>query len=337
MRANNARQQGVALLTVLLVVAMATVLAVAMVKAQQGLLMRSGSVFSQDQAYLYTLGAEAMAKSVLQDDKDKDQNKSNPQDTLKENWAKKLPAFPVEGGSVQAQIEDLQGRFNLNDLWQDGQINMAAVSMYQRLLASLDISPTLASPVIDWLDEDNMPYDSDGAEEDWYLRLKPAYRAANRYFVSTSELTLLRGYSPDIVAKLQPYVVALPVFTPININTASANVMAALADNLTLAQAKDMIDNRPADGYGAVDSFMQLPAFTGLSVEERASLSKQLAVSSRFFRVAAIAEIDNRQRVLTAVIARDDSATLHTISRDWSQQWQTPVINNTTTSTKAKP
>ena len=333
----QSQQQGVALLTVLLVVAMATVLAVAMVKAQQALLQRSSSVFSQDQAYLYTLGAESFAKSILQEDKEKDQNKNTPQDSLSETWAKKTPPFPVDGGMVQAKIDDLQGRFNLNNLVQeDGQVNLDALTMFQRLLLDLEISPALASPVIDWIDTDNLPNDSDGAEEDWYLRLKPAYRSANRPFVSVSELSLLRGFTPDIVAKLSPYVSALPVFTPINVNTASAVVLAAMGDSMTLVMAKDMVDKRPSAGYGTVDAFMEQPMFSGLESHVKQNLSKLLGVRSQFFSVSAEAEIDGRHRVLTSVIARDDSATLRTISRDWSQQWQTPVINNTT-STKAKP
>ncbi len=324
MQHNKFYQQGVALITVLLIVAMATVLAVAMVKSQQNLLRRSGSVFSQDQAYLYTLGAESFAKSVLQDDKEKDKNKNTPQDTLNETWAKKIPAFPVEGGFVQAQIEDLQGKFNLNNLLQeDGQVNMAALAMYQRLLVSLDISAILVSPVIDWLDKDNLPYDSDGAEEDWYLRLKPAYRAANHPFVSISELALLRGYTPDIVAKLRPYVCALPKATTININTAPDAVLAALTDNLTLNMAKDMVQNRPKEGYGSVDNFLQQAIFATLSVEDRQKISPLLGVSSQFFSVLAESEIDNRRRVLKSVIAFDEEANAQTITRDWSQQWQT--------------
>ena len=324
MQHNKFYQQGVALITVLLIVAMATVLAVAMVKSQQNLLRRSGSVFSQDQAYLYTLGAESFAKSVLQDDKEKDKNKNTPQDTLNETWAKKIPAFPVEGGFVQAQIEDLQGKFNLNNLLQeDGQVNMAALAMYQRLLVSLDISAILVSPVIDWLDKDNLPYDSDGAEEDWYLRLKPAYRAANHPFVSISELALLRGYTPDIVAKLRPYVCALPKATTININTAPDAVLAALTDNLTLNMAKDMVQNRPKEGYGSVDNFLQQAIFGTLSAEDRQKISPLLGVSSQFFSVLAESEIDNRRRVLKSVIAFDEEANAQTITRDWSQQWQT--------------
>ncbi len=82
------RQRGVALLTVLLVVAMASILAVTMLKAQQSLLQRSASVFTQDQAYLYTLGAETLARTVLQEDRDKDQQNGEAQDTLGEDWAR---------------------------------------------------------------------------------------------------------------------------------------------------------------------------------------------------------------------------------------------------------
>ncbi|HMX98367.1 MAG TPA: type II secretion system minor pseudopilin GspK [Agitococcus sp.] len=327
------KQQGVALITVLLVVAMAMVLAVAMVKSQQSLLRRSSSVFSQDQAYLYTLGAESFAKSILQDDKDKDKNKNTPQDSLNENWAKKIPAFPVEGGFVQAQIEDLQGKFNLNTIWQEGQIDMAAVTTYQRLLVALDISPMLVSPIIDWLDTDNLPYDSDGAEEDWYLRLKPAYRAANHPFVSIEELALLRGYTPEIVAKLKPYVSALPAKTTININTASDVVLAALSDNLTLNMAKDMVSRRPKEGYGSVDNFMQLSEFANLSQEDKQKISKLIGVSSGFFSVLAESEIDNRRRILQATVAFDESSNAQTIRRDWSQQWRPQVqISSSTTS-----
>jgi general secretion pathway protein K len=112
------RQGGVALLTVLLVVAMASILAVTMIKAQQSLLQRAASVFTQDQAYLYTLGAETLARTVLAGrpaDNDK-QKGGEAQDSLGEDWARRVPPFPVEGGAVQARLIDQQGKFNLNTL-----------------------------------------------------------------------------------------------------------------------------------------------------------------------------------------------------------------------------
>lgn len=330
------RQRGVALLTVLLVVALVTMLAASMLKAQQSLLQRSASTFSQDQAYLYALGAETLARVVLQDDADSDKNKQNPQDALNESWAKRVPPFPVEGGSVQARIEDLQGRFNLNNLWQDGQVNADAVAMYQRLLQQLGLSPGLASAVIDWLDPDNMPYDSEGAEEDWYLRLKPAYRSANRQIVDISELALLRGYTPEVVAKLTPYVCALPTVTAINVNTASPMLISALSDSISFNVAKQIVAERPTDGYGSLDVFLQQPVFSGLGSDARQALAKQLGLRSQYFQVLAEAEIDGKRRVLSSLIVRADGP-LRTIRRDWSQQWQSAAAGTTSNDMKANP
>ncbi|HEX5278267.1 MAG TPA: type II secretion system minor pseudopilin GspK [Fluviicoccus sp.] len=320
MNSPRKRQSGVALLTVLLVVAMASILAVSMIKAQQALLQRSASVFTQDQAYLYTLGAETLARTVLQSDSDNDKQDGQAQDTLGEDWARKVPPFPVEGGAVQARLEDLQGRFNLNSLWQDNQVNMAAYRVYQRLLEQVGVSGGLVSPVIDWLDPDSLPYDSEGAEEDWYLRLKPAYRNANRPFASVSELSLLRGYTPEIVQKIAPYVCALPVATAINVNTASPMLMASLSDSISFNMAKEMVKERAGKGYGSVDAFLQQPGFSGMSADDRQALAKLLDVRSRFFEVRAEAEIDGKRRVLSARLMRSDNA-IKTLDRDWSRQW----------------
>lgn len=316
------RQDGVALLTVLLVVAMASILAVSMIKAQQALLQRSASVFTQDQAYLYTLGAETLAKTVLQDDLDRDRNGGGEaKDSLGEDWARRVPPFPVEGGAVQAKLYDLQGRFNLNSLWQDNQVNPAALRIYQRLLEQAGGSSGLASPVIDWLDPDSLPHDSEGAEEDWYLRLKPAYRSANRPMVSVSELSLLRGYTGEVIAKLSPYVTALPTATPINVNTAGPMLIASLSDSISYNMAKEMVKERPSDGYGSVDAFLQMPGFSTLGSDDRQALAKMLSVKSDYFEVLAEAEIDGRRRVLTARLLRADGG-IKTLDRDWSRQWK---------------
>ncbi|RZU45169.1 type II secretion system protein K (GspK) [Fluviicoccus keumensis] len=321
-------QQGVALLTVLLVVAMASMLAVSMIKAQQSLLQRSSSVFTQDQAYLYTLGAETLARTVLQDDTDRDKQKNPSQDALGEDWARRVPPFPVEGGAVQAKLDDLQGRFNVNSLWQDNQVNPTALKVYQRLLAQVGVSPGLASPLIDWLDPDSLPYDSEGAEEDWYLRLKPAYRTANRAMVSTSELALLRGYTPEVIRKIAPYVCALPANTAININTADPMLIASLSDSISFNMAKEMVKERPSDGYGSVERFLQLPGFSALSSDDRQALTKLLDVRSRFFEVRAEAEIDGKRRVLSARLMRTESG-IRTLDRDWSRQWTVATTTET--------
>jgi general secretion pathway protein K len=234
----------------------------------------------------------------------------------------------VEGGAVQARLEDLQGRFNLNSLWQDNQVNMAAYGVYQRLLAQVGVSTGLVSPVIDWLDPDSLPYDSEGAEEDWYLRLKPAYRNANRPFASISELALLRGYTPEIVQKIAPYVCALPTVTAINVNTAAPMLIASLSDSISYNMAKEMVKERPGKGYGSVDNFLQQPGFSSMTADDRQALAKLLDVRSRFFEVRAEAEIDGKRRVLSARLMRTDNA-VKTLDRDWSRQWNLATPTDT--------
>ena len=66
----------------------------------------------------------------------------------------------------------------------------------------------LADSLVDWLDSDNLPYSSAGAEDDYYLRQNPAYRAANRKFQSISELRLVKGVTAEVWNKLAPFVCA---------------------------------------------------------------------------------------------------------------------------------
>ena len=60
-------------------------------------------------------------------------------DSLGEDWATQLPTFVVEGGSVGAWIEDLQGRFNLNALVADGSASTAAVERLRWLLEAQEL------------------------------------------------------------------------------------------------------------------------------------------------------------------------------------------------------
>ncbi len=110
------RQRGVALITVLLIVFMASVAAASLMTLQGYTLHRSTLLLNQQQARLYTLGAEQWAISLLKRDLRNDLEQNERVDTLQEDWATIPPSLPVEGGSISGRIEDLQGRFNLNNL-----------------------------------------------------------------------------------------------------------------------------------------------------------------------------------------------------------------------------
>jgi general secretion pathway protein K len=257
------RQRGVALVTALLVVSLATVAAVAMATRLQVDVRRTGNLLHGEQAYAYALAAESWAEVILR----RDANDSKI-DTLAEDWATALPPIAVEGGFVNGHIEDLQGRFNVNNLvGADGKPSVPDLEYFKRLLGVLEIEPGLATALLDWIDADINATYPDGAEDDVYLLETPPYRAANRPLVSISELRLVKGYSAEIIALLEPYITALPEPTAINVNTASPVVLQALHAELGPMDAEQIIAARGDDGFPELGAFMALDALAGLQLD----------------------------------------------------------------------
>src|ERR1700751_3623177 len=129
---------------------------------------------------------------------------------------------------LTAQLEDLQGRFNLNNLVkQDGTPDPVAVTAFQQLLGAVGLEPKWAGYMVDWIDRDIVPSVPAGAEDSVYLGQSPPYRTPNRYITSASELLALPGFGRDRYLKLAPYVTALPYGSPLNICTAPGLVLDA--------------------------------------------------------------------------------------------------------------
>lgn len=314
------RMRGVALLTVLLVVALATTLAVGMIRAQHLALQHAGGLFNQDQAWLYTQGAEDFVRDLLSQDFKDDRRRGSQTDNLDEFWAKPFPPFPVDGGMIHARLSDAQGRFNLNRLWHDGAPDQAAQDIFERLLTNLGLPNSLSPALIDWMDSDSEPTGSDGAEDDFYSRLERPYRVANLPLSDLSELRLIKGFTPEVVAKLRPHVSALPATALLNVNTADAAVLVALSPTLSSRTATELNSQRPAKGWASIDEFLREPVFNGLEGTQKTALMTQISVNSHYFQLLADAVIAGRHSVLVAMLARSDSGTLQVIARDFSQK-----------------
>ncbi|HFD80151.1 MAG TPA: general secretion pathway protein GspK [Gammaproteobacteria bacterium] len=294
-----ARQHGVALITALLVVAIASVAAVAMTTRQQLDIRRTGNLLHSEQAWAYVLGAEAWARVVLARDANESQI-----DTLKEDWATRPPASIVEGGYIVGRIIDLQGRFNVNSLVQGGKADEAAITQYKRLLRRLELEETLADPLVDWIDANLDERFPDGAEDNSYLLLNPPYRAANRPLADITELRLVKGYSAEVLSKLLPYVTALPQPTAINVNTASAEVLSTVADGLSLADGESLLEARGEDGFASVDNFLKEAVLAGKNVD-----ADMLTVSSQWFLMVSEANVGRGRARLASLIQRDTKGT----------------------------
>ncbi|MCG6865313.1 MAG: type II secretion system minor pseudopilin GspK [Thiogranum sp.] len=287
-------QRGVALVTALLVVAIATVAAVSMANRQQLDIRRTASLLHGEQAWAYVLGAENWAKVVLRRDARESQI-----DSLAEDWSTQPPVSFVEGGSIVGRLIDLQGRFNVNNLVRGGSVDADSLEFYKRLLQRLDIDERLADPLVDWIDADINARFPDGAEDDAYLLLDPPYRAANRPLADTSELRLVKGYDAEVVAKLLPHVSALPERTALNVNTADATLLSVVAPGMTVAEGESLVEARGEEPFESVAKFMQAPALAGRTVA-----TGTIGVTSNWFLMLSEANIGQGRARLASTIQR---------------------------------
>ena len=297
------RMRGVALIIALVVVALATVMA-ARIGAQAALDQRRGTtLLAQQQGFQVALGAEAWAIEVLRDARE-----HSTIDSLDEAWATPLPPLPIDGGTLQGQLEDMQGRFNLNNLVKpDGTRNDLAFAHFQRLLQRLELEPKWASLMLDWIDADSIADGVDGAEDGFYMGLSPPYRTANRPVTSTSELLALPGFGAERYRRLQPFVAALPPGTLLNVCTAPGIVLDTLVAGLDRfgQDAKQLASNREKGCFPLKDDIKTaLPSLLA-KPEQQQQVMDSLSQSSNWFRSTTVVSLGTTELTLYSLIERN--------------------------------
>jgi general secretion pathway protein K len=313
------RQRGMALITVVLVVAVVTVVCAGIIARQQVSIRSSGNQLHVRQALHYAMGGEILAKAILQRDLAQG-NPSKSVDHLGERWAKPNQPFALdEGGLLQIQIIDLTSRFNINTLVRNGQPDKNAMAQFQRLMLSLQIDAPYTDRLVDWLDADDQPSGGYGAEDNQYLLDPPAYRAANREIADVSELRLILDMTPEHYHRLLPYVSALPADATLNVNTASARVLMTLADGISLSTAQGLIAARGSEGYADMSNFTA--QLGGLKLQ-----SQKLDVSSRYFQAISDVTVGDRRQVLRSTLHRASDGKVYVLSRDLGQGALMPVV-----------
>ena len=273
-------QTGVALITAILVVALAAILAASLLDHLNFDIRRTQNILIQDQASLYNEKYLAASRGMLYEDRVNTEN-----DTLIEadEYKKLMGILPEEGSVVSSNIIDLQGKFNLNNLASTpGETLNRYRTEYIALLGQFDIDPvlldTLADRLIDWLDGNDEPVSANGAEFDTYLGLTPPYRPGNQLMVSISELRQVHGYTRDIFRELKDHICALPISnSPINVNTASEEVL-----NSTSAlngRVADILSTRKTSPYETIASL------TASTPAPNNATPTGISVSSEYFLV----------------------------------------------------
>ena len=269
------RQSGAAVLVAMLVVAMAAMAAGSFMFRSQVEWRRLENLRRQDQARMVLRAADEWAASVLREDA-----LHSSVDHRGEAWATQLPPVEAEGYRLSGKIDDQDGRFNLNNLVANGKIDPVQLSVFTRLLRVLHLPENLAVFVADWLDADNIPANEGSAESAYYAGLSPPYQAANRPLASVNELLRVKGFDRNVLSALLPFVTALPSNTPINVNTAPPEVLAALVEGLALDGAYSLVAQRDRTYYRNTQDFQ-------LALPHGMSLPGGISVSSQYFLVRA--------------------------------------------------
>jgi len=301
----STRQQGVALLTVLLVTALMAVLALSMSWQRRLEMRRTANLAESDQAQLLTLGLEDWAGKVLRRDRSQ-----NDRDHGGELWAQGLPPTPVEQGMVSGGITDLQGRLNLNNLVGN---DPAAVALAEkrlgRLLEACGETSSETTAIADWLDKDG-EIRPNGAEDRTYLIRQPAYRTGNRRMLTPSELLLVAGITPELYTCLAGAITVLPETTTLNVNTAAPQALATLSEKLTAAKVEQLVKERPSGGYKDLAEFLASPALAGTGLT-----GEGLSLASNYFLVEAQAIFGHAELRLYSTLHRSDTGAITVISR----------------------
>ncbi|TAK45946.1 MAG: general secretion pathway protein GspK [Betaproteobacteria bacterium] len=289
----KALERGVAIVLAMGVVALAAIAATAIMVSQSTWARQTELTANQIQAQAVLQAGADWARAVLSDDL-----RAGGVDHLGEPWALKLPPLQVENGELVGSIADQQGSFNLNNVVSDGKISLAQLAHLRRLLAILGLPDELADALADWVDADGEPHPRYGAEDAYYLALDPPYLTANRPLTDVAELALVRGFDDNVRARLRPYVSALPRVAAVNVNTAPAEVLAAVIDGLELREAQLLVAQRERAYFRSVDDFLRrLPR----GVEAAAS---DISVSSHYFVATLRVTIGGAQARGKALLAR---------------------------------
>jgi general secretion pathway protein K len=278
----------------MLIVVIATTVAVSIVHEEKFTIRKSAHVQLMDRAGLYAFGLEDWAQIYLREDREESKI-----DSLDENWARGIPGLPIEGGYLTGYLEDEQARFNINTLVG----SEIAVTRFKRLCDNLGVDDSFIPALMDWVDVDFDIRYPDGMEENY-----ESYRVANREMVDISELMLVEKVNQEIFEKLKPHITALPTPTTLNVNTMSAEVFASLGEDLDASQFIEERENEPFDSVEEFVERLQLP----VNIEG-------LSVGTNFFRAHGQVVQGEQAFDMTSLVYRDDKGKTVVISRTLGQ------------------
>ncbi|MDP4770867.1 MAG: type II secretion system minor pseudopilin GspK [Limnohabitans sp.] len=300
------QQRGAALLTAMLTVALVATLASAALWQQWRQVEIEIAERGRSQTAWMMTGAMDWTRLILREDAISAQGAAA--DHLGEPWAlavqeSKLSTFLSqdqqwrEGDAevfLSGQITDAQSRMNVMNLVENGDISPQALArfaaLFERLGLPLGELQTLAQQLQASLQASRANPSSSSNPNPGPAALMPQ---------QTAQLVWL-GLSPGTVAALQAHITVLPEATPVNLNTASAEVLSAVVPGLDLASARQAVSQRQRGHWASLSAAQEALGSSGRLIND-----KQHSVQSRYFEVQGRMRIDNVVQQETALVRRE--------------------------------
>jgi len=296
-------ERGIALLLTLLVLTLLVALILEF-DAEARREYRDAAAFRDNfKATVLARAAVQAARGVLQQDFLKDKQTGQFFDAPTDLWALPITNYAIGDGLLNAQIEDEQGKLNLNDLAVVGTLGdkRKKILRVKRLFELLQINPDLVDAIVDWVDQDETP-EPGGAESLYYQTLRPSYRAANAPLQTLLELRLIKGMTPDIITKLSKLVTVYPQGgdSKVNLNTADPLVIQALDPDITQSMAAAIVQARPFKNVVDLDNVA-----SAKETFARLRLASVYGIKSDLFLARMMVRVNEVTRNATVVLQRD--------------------------------
>lgn len=302
---SQSNQQGMAIISALLIAAVVAVIAAGMLTRQSVSTRALEADQQRVQGRWLLHGGLEISRQLLWDARQRD-----PLTRLDQPWAQRLNAQGFEG-----RLEDEQGKFNLRNLVANERVDEAQVQAFQRLCALIGISaglsqrisqrvigsyPYLLNPQIAENTTNKNGFDSGRATSPNASR-KPQ-NPKLPMLRSVDDLRSVEGVNEAVIGKLAPYLTVIPATTWLNGNTATAPVLAAYVPGLSLERAQALINERDAGRW-----FINRGDFVNrLRMPNLELTSVKVGITSDWFRLRGEARRDQRRVSLDALLHRSE-------------------------------
>jgi general secretion pathway protein K len=312
------RQRGAALLIAMVIVTLVATLAASMVWQQWRAVQTEAAERARIQSAWILSGALDWARLILKEDA-----RNGGADHLGEPWAvplaeARLSTFlaadttstdDAPDAFLSGAISDAQARYNLSNLVAQGKVDPVELAALVRLCEATGAASDVAGRIATGLQSAHAAAGANAVGAAAASAPAAATASAPTAAIPTvdpsapllpqtvAQLDFL-GIDAEALRTLAPYVVLLPRSTPVNVNTASREVLVAAIKGLDLASAERLIQVRQRTPFMTLPEVERaMPALAPLD-------ASKLSVSSSFFQVRGRLRLGDRALEQTSLVER---------------------------------